>query len=220
MASPWRRLVALLIDLLLVAMLSGAPGELLAFLVAFIIFRASNRKPLKTLPSGRVVGRKRRFIVRLLAAFVILIVLLVTLPQVFKGDNSYYNPGDNNQDTLTTEQKVELAIIAAVAANKMEQSDCQQDLSCWEALLQDDMQHPASMHVDDKVVKEGLEDIINETPLSKEDKKSLAQTLYSSYKKFQALEQTSNPVVDEEQITTATPDAAPEQVEEKVLNKR
>lgn len=47
LAVPWRRGLALLIDFILIAILSGAPGELLAIVVAITFYRIGSSKPVK-----------------------------------------------------------------------------------------------------------------------------------------------------------------------------
>lgn len=81
LASPSRRLAAMLIDLVLLGFLVNAPGWLFALLTAFVLFRATSRK------SGAKPG-KGRFVLRAggaLIAFVGVLSLLSAASGLFSG---------------------------------------------------------------------------------------------------------------------------------------
>lgn len=83
LASPSRRLWAMLVDVLLVALLVKAGGMLLGLVAAFMLFRASSTKQ----PSGSFVRASVRVGLRLTAAIVLFVVIA--------------NVWDNTQDRLT-----------------------------------------------------------------------------------------------------------------------
>ena len=148
LAVPWRRGIALLIDLLLVAILSGAPGELLAILVAITLFRLGSKK--RAAKFGKKPGL-RKSALRVIGAFVVFVVLVDTLPDMFsKMDEFNHNveqagqsQNKSNEDFQASELgndnsdntfiKGTLIIASSLAIS---QSDCT-DYSCWQTLLSD-----------------------------------------------------------------------------------
>lgn len=143
LALPWRRGMALLVDLLFVAILSGAPGELLAILVAITLFRLGSKK--RAAKFGKKPGL-RKTALRVIGAFVVFVVLVDTLPSMFaKMDefNSQVERAGNNQSEVVNEfdktadnngfSKGTLTLASALAIS---QSDCK-DYDCWLALNSD-----------------------------------------------------------------------------------
>ena len=140
LALPWRRGAALLIDLLLVAILSGAPGELLAVLVAITLFKvASNKYRAKF---GRESGF-RQTLLRFIAVFIVFVVLVETLPGVFSQINDFNSNVEqaagsrtgvsdikskqNIAEDDTGFAKAALTVASSIAIAK---SDCD-NYSCW-----------------------------------------------------------------------------------------
>lgn len=147
LAVPWRRGLALLIDLLLVAILSGAPGELLAILVAITLFRLGSKK--RAAKFGKKPGL-RKSALRVVGAFVVFVVLVDTLPSIFSSMDSFNHQieqagnvtaGDNNdssdnQETYTEDYGFSKGAITIAAALAISQSDCA-DYNCWLTLNTD-----------------------------------------------------------------------------------
>jgi len=109
LSKPWKRLVAILIDLMLVLLLAETPGELLAVVIAVFFFRLGNKKRLKGL--GKKYG-KRRKLLRFIGAFIIFVLLISVLPQAFK-DLGHMVNGDNKSASAPvnieiTDDKAEL----------------------------------------------------------------------------------------------------------------
>jgi hypothetical protein len=71
LARPWRRLVAMLIDLLLIAILANAGGVFFGFAAAFVLWRLSSRKA-----SGSWLAQSWRTAMRVVAAVLLFVVAL------------------------------------------------------------------------------------------------------------------------------------------------
>ena len=143
LAAPWRRGMALLIDLLFVAILSGAPGELLAVLVAITLFKVGSEK--RAAKFGRKAGL-RKTALRVIAAFIVFVVLIETLPSMFSQMDAFNSKVAQNDGSTSGESKYQdnngnervddsfikgtLMLAATIAIS---QSDCEQ-YQCWQQL--------------------------------------------------------------------------------------
>ena len=146
LAVPWRRGAALTVDLFLVALLSEVPGELLALLVAITLFNVGSKKRAKK--SGKTNTIKRTFL-RLLAAFIVFVVLIDILPKLFAQLDTFNNHVEQasksevaplldndklNQDSTNNNFiKVTLTLAANLAVSH---SECV-NISCWQELSED-----------------------------------------------------------------------------------
>jgi hypothetical protein len=145
LAMPWRRGVALLIDLCFIAILSEAPGELLAILVAITLFRLGGKKRAEKF--GKKPGL-RKSLMRLVGAFVVFVVLVDTLPELFSKmddfNNSVEQAGQSenvsslkknkkNNDTNNSFIKGTLTVASTLAISQSECSNYQ----CWQQLALD-----------------------------------------------------------------------------------
>lgn len=146
LAVPWRRGMALIIDLLLVALLSGAPGELLAVLVAITLFKVASNK--YTAKFGRKSGFRQTFL-RFTAVFIVFVVLVETLPAFFSEMNEFNNNVEqagqapahissnknsvDNEDVNNDFAKAAFTLAANIAIS---QSDCD-TYNCWQTLTTD-----------------------------------------------------------------------------------
>lgn len=83
LASPWRRLAAMLIDLVLLGFLVNAPGWLFALLTAFVLFRATSRKSGAKGGAGRIFLRAGGALV----AFVGVLSLVSAISGLFSRDD-------------------------------------------------------------------------------------------------------------------------------------
>lgn len=190
LADPWRRLVALLIDLLFVAILSDAPGELLAIVIAITIFRLGSKKRAKQL--GKVRGNKRRAIMRFIAAFIVFIVLLNLLPKAINdaedalGDDNNTAPlvkGANEEVGLT--QTIELSALAIGVANLLDESECN-DVECLYAELSPFIDGIADINVNENVHHTAIEQMVENTTLESEEQSVLQERLMADYKAYVA----------------------------------
>ncbi|MGB1262757.1 MAG: RDD family protein [Cognaticolwellia sp.] len=146
LAVPWRRGMALLIDLLLIGILSGAPGELLALLVAVTLFKIGGKKHAKKF------GKKnswRKAVLRFIGVFIVFIVLADTLPSLFSqmdefnhnveqaGKNQAQPNGANGaQDHVIEENVFIKGTLTVASALAISQSDCDKE-QCWQQLTKD-----------------------------------------------------------------------------------
>jgi len=138
--------MALIIDLLLVALLSGAPGELLAVLVAITLFKVASNK--YTAKFGRKSGFRQTFL-RFTAVFIVFVVLVETLPAFFSEMNEFNNNVEqagqapahissnknsvDNEDVNNDFAKAAFTLAANIAIS---QSDCD-TYNCWQTLTTD-----------------------------------------------------------------------------------
>jgi uncharacterized RDD family membrane protein YckC len=130
LAGPWARALALTIDLLFIAMLSETAGEILALLVAIAIYRLGAKKQKNAAPqssSSRQKGRKRRALLRLLAAFIVFVTLFDWLPDLFLQGSEMLNeqqyqtpqaiqPDIEQEADATSAQPIEYSLIKLVNA--------------------------------------------------------------------------------------------------------
>jgi uncharacterized RDD family membrane protein YckC len=203
LASPWKRAVAIAIDGLLIAMLSSAGGEFLAIFLALAFYRMSSKRYAKIAAEAepdkksakqtkvKVKGRKRRAFYRLMAAFIIFLVLIDILPPLLNpllGDNSneqiseklnsagvLVDPGD-----LTLEQKVELTVLAAATFKKVKDNDCT-TANCWQEALSEVPEQLSLLSIPKSQAKELFTDIANETELTKKQRQQLSTRLNEQY---------------------------------------
>jgi len=134
LALPYKRAGAILIDLLAIAILSGAPGELLAIVLAVTFYKLGNNK--KAQAQGKVKGYKRRRIARFVSAFIIFVMLADFLPQYLNdldsgdknnGQQVYSDAAENSTlagDDLDLKSSIVLTAMTAKTIEVMKQSPC------------------------------------------------------------------------------------------------
>jgi len=202
LAKPWRRGIAILIDLLIITILSDAPGELLAVVIAITLYRLGNKKRAQKL--GEIKGKKRRAIFRGIGAFILCIILLDVLPQIFdtftkKTDQSQSQTGvKNHNDDLNLENIFEnnpdaLALVSKIFIDAAT-SDCE-SVQCWKktfnkipSLL---ITLPRSTINKDELYKI-VNDIVDITSLKKQERQQLTEYLIDQYNKQLALQPPKN----------------------------
>ncbi len=163
LASPSRRGIALLIDFSLIAMLSDISGIFLAFAVAVTLYYLGNKK--RAQERGKKKGHKRRAIMRFIAAFIVFIVLLDSLPTLF--DHVSIEEGGSEVSSedisLSFTEVLTLTATAIPAMKAIADSDCQA-FDCWKTqldLLAIQMAN-VSYEGDIKVTKAQLTDIFTD----------------------------------------------------------
>lgn len=151
LASPIRRGMALLIDLLLVAMLTNVSSMFLAGLVAIMFFRAGNRLKQKKRFNGL------RILLRGFAALMLFVFALGVFDYTkysatderdyYDMGTSYYTPeedksGENFERELSAGEALKLVgltakyVTQAVNINqRIENQQCQDKVGCWEELV-------------------------------------------------------------------------------------
>ena len=185
LATPWRRGIAISIDLLLIAILSGAPGELLAIVIAITAFRLGNKRRAQQM--GKVKGAKRRAISRFIGAFILFIVLAETLPDIFN-QSSESNEKTSEESInvagvdLDLETTIQIAKLVAQVSSVAKKSECS-DVPCWRSDFK-----PILSKVSALSAKNGIDDIddafdglVDATNLSETDKEVLRQQLVSDF---------------------------------------
>lgn len=137
LALPSKRGIAILIDLMLIAILSGAPGELLAIVLAMTLYRLGSNSRAEKL--GKTKGRKRRKFMRFIAAFTLFVTLSSVLPPMFESAERFTNgsadKGQTSQNTRFEQTsfsdtiKFTAAMTDAIA--KLSTDKCS-EYSCWQ----------------------------------------------------------------------------------------
>jgi hypothetical protein len=184
LALPWRRGLALFFDFILIAILSSAPGELLAIVVAITFYKLGNSK------SGNKLGRLkqlRRIIFRILGAFIIFVVLIDTLPELFKGtvsEKTNTKPIVTDDGTLDWAKGIALGALSTKTYQQINVSECQ-DTACWQIELLPFVEQLPALSKDEETVK-GLVDamvatIDEKNKLSKSSQKELEQYFFNQY---------------------------------------
>jgi len=182
LAKPWHRGGALLIDLLFVAILSGAPGELLALLVAITLFNIGSKKRANKL--GGVVGIRKKLL-RVVGALMVFIVLIEILPRLFAQldtFNSQIEHVGQGQNSLSDKQNSQggdhqsndfiKGTITLAAGLAISNSDCKQ-YTCWQQLSADLLNafaQQASSTLDlEKFKVKLLEDVAEKSSLTQDE---------------------------------------------------
>jgi len=226
LALPYKRAGAILIDLLAIAILSGAPGELLAIVVAITFYKLGNNK--RALAQGKVKGYKRRRIARFIGAFIIFVLLVDFLPQYLNDldkdslshNEQYYadaaKSGNFNADDLDFKSTVVLTAMTAKTIEVMKQSQCN-TIDCWQLELFPLMNNDAlvELKLPPEFVEEAADSVVEETGLSNSEQQQLKATLIEKYQLAAAdVEQTTSksaaPDTFDETLTDETPDAKKE----------
>lgn len=142
-ARPWRRAIALSIDLLLIAILSEAPGELLALLVAITLYRIGAKKSRSHPEKKRGI---RKALLRITAAITIFIVLAEVLPEIFSGIDKAEQQQTTSEIANVVDKKTGVASFESDSSSltgsayklastmAISQSDCR-EIACWQVLL-------------------------------------------------------------------------------------
>ncbi|WP_448556882.1 RDD family protein [Thalassotalea montiporae] len=169
LASPFKRGSAIAIDGLLIAMLSSAPGELLAIVIAITLYRLGSQQRAEEM--GYTKGRKRRKFMRFIAAFSVFVVLLSVLPDAFddlgwSDSNKYYDGGysgkgytDLNsvidqEEAVSVSDQLMISVAFGKVVSELSDSDCE-TVDCWYQALSPSVT------------------ILNETSISNENKRTL-----------------------------------------------
>jgi len=195
-AKPWRRAVAIAIDALLIVILSQAPGELLAVVIAVTFFRLGNKKRAKEL--GKVKGRKRRAISRAVGAFILLVVLLTTLPAMFNGsDNDKPEEQEKasiltnedviaiNSDDLSFKDSILLTTVTASTINRISNSECK-SVNCWQKELVPSVQSLSELSLNNRTVEGAIKGMVEATELTDPEQTQLNNILLEKYQPVSA----------------------------------
>ena len=184
LASPTRRAVAILIDLIFVALLSDTPGEILALVIAITLYRIGGNK--YAAKQGKVRGVKRRKLLRICSFFIVFIVLLDFLPMFFDSELMNNNDQSNKQATLSernlsTSESITFSVLSAGTIVTVKNSECQ-SVNCWMHELSPLIKGFATFDLTDKIVDEAVESIVDATTLEKDGQDELSKHLHQAYK--------------------------------------
>ena len=198
LASPIRRGIALLVDLLLVAMLTNVSSMFLAGLVAIMFFRAGNR--LKQKKRFNVL----RIFLRGFAAFLLFVFALGVFDyaqnddsekEYYSVDNSAYFDGselkkDGYKQELSTTEALKFAgytakyVGQAIGINEQVKSGtCPEPATCWEQMLLPLAKDVASLEMPANDAYALFEAVLSETQESTDSEKLevLKQQMIQTY---------------------------------------
>ncbi len=188
LASPSRRGIALLIDLFLIALLADISGVVLALAIAITLYRLGNKK--RARDKGKSTGYKRRAVMRFIAAFMVFIVLVDTLPPLLEylGIENSSSQDTVTDKSLSIEQFMAITVFASSAITTIADSDCQ-SLTCWQKELGSVAKKIANISYegDIEVTKQQLDDIFADiseaTELTVEEQEQLVTLMHEAYNK-------------------------------------
>jgi len=200
LASPTKRAIAILIDLLFVAMLSSTPGEVLALVIAITFYRLGSKQ--RALKLGKQKGYKRRKFLRFIAFFIVFVVLLEFLPSlfsssVFESETASTNGINVSESSLSGSQAIAFSALTGAMLLTVNNSECN-ELVCWQTELSPLVKEFSAFHLKDKVLKSAIEEIAEATALTKIEQTQLEQYLIDEYQKALKVKQQSELVSAQE----------------------
>ncbi|MEW6997078.1 RDD family protein [Colwelliaceae bacterium BS250] len=184
-ASPYKRGIAILIDLLLIAILSSAGGEFLAFAIAYSVFRMGSKA--RAEQQGKVKGRKRRAILRFIGAIFILVVMLDVLSPMVNNllddDSSQSveldeNIGVSKEIGFADALKVTGFIINTISDAK--DKNCQ-NATCWQDVMQEVPAQALDLELNPDGIKELFVELGEATELNKTEQQQVVLFLNEKY---------------------------------------
>jgi hypothetical protein len=187
LAVPWRRGFALFIDFILIAILSGAPGELLAIVVAVTAYRMGN---VKTNNKTGQLKKLKRISLRLFGAFIIFVILIDTLPTLFE-DSPADNPAISKSadNSLNWADGIALGALSTGTFQKINASSCT-GISCWKSELLPFVEQLPTLTQNDETVKTLVDTMVatvdEKNKLNKDARKTLEQYFFNEYLQFKA----------------------------------
>ena len=190
LASPAKRVMAIAIDLLFVALLSDMPGEILALVVSIVLYRLGSKKRGSiSAENNPVKGRKRRSFLRFIGIFVIFIVLVTSLPDWITSVDNLLSHSKQKQEPsivnvggipVPNEQSLRLSAIMIAGAAKIALSECE-NFDCWAAELVDTEEALYFLAPDEKLFMQSLSSLIANTNLTKLQQKQLLEQMSADY---------------------------------------
>ena len=193
LASPTKRGIALLIDFSLIALLSDVSGVALALAIAITLYYLGNKK--RAQKAGKMKGHKRRKIMRIIAAMMLFVILLDTLPPLLSFFNSEEKQSQLNasDNSFSFPESIALTATALSAIQTIADSRCQK-LDCWQTELASVAEHVALMTYEGDIkvtqiqLNEIFSDIVEDMEFPANEQEQLISSMHSSYnKKFSSL---------------------------------
>jgi uncharacterized RDD family membrane protein YckC len=204
LASPTKRVLAILIDMLFIALLSETPGEILALVIAITLYRLGGKK--RALKLGKHKGKKRRKVLKVIAIFIVFVVLLQVLPALlspstFEQESSQPNRTNIANSELSTRQAIVFSALSGAMLLTLNSSECV-DLACWKKELSPLVKPFSSINLNGQLINEAIAGITEATELNQEERTQLTQHLTDIYlKELQQKTKEENTVVNAEKAT-------------------
>ena len=185
LASPLKRGIALFIDLALIALLSDISGVFLALAIAITFYYLGNNN--RAQQQGQIKGRKRRAVLRFIGALMVFVVLLDTLPTVYR----YFGVQETESTSQISANKpvfnnfISLATSLAIQQN-ISESDCMA-YSCWQKLLEESALEIANIHYEGDIdlpkadLDELFTDILSDVALTSQEKLLITHIMHEAY---------------------------------------
>jgi hypothetical protein len=188
LASPAKRGIALLIDLSLIAILSDVTGVALALAIAVTLYYLGNKKRAQN--SDKKRGYKRRAIMRFVAAFMVFIVLLDTLPPLLKyfGSSETEPQTSESDDSFSLQNSIALAAAVLSTMKTITDSDCKK-LNCWQTELDGVAEkiavisYEGDINVTEAQLNETFSDIAQDIELPSNEQELLVESMKDSFNK-------------------------------------
>jgi len=207
LAKPYKRALALLIDLLVIALLSDAPGELLSVVIAITLYRLGSKNKHQ---QDQHKGTKRRAFLRVLGVFIVFVTLIDVLPKGFSYFeqaprdvvNTTKSSDDDGIKITSMTSAIELTAIGYGIKSLTEESQCT-DYDCWAKALgnffnDDLLDDELSLTVQD--IKKLLNRAVLKTNLNTQEKNRLKAQLFTQYIANKADQVAINPIIPNTEI--------------------
>lgn len=210
LARPWKRGLALLIDLMLIAMLAETPGEVLAIVVAITFYRLGSRRK----QNGGTFKKFVKVLLRVIAAFILFVVVLSGFSSVSKFvtgiaeiDSSQQKIVDSEVTIDDMESKDALLIAGLVtktvlAANN---SECTNQ-TCWYELISGELKGISETKLSKQDIAKISKEIVSDLELPNSEKELLQQKLLADIEKIPTSEIVSE---DANQVSESDNNKAP-----------
>lgn len=205
-ASPYKRGLAILVDLLLIAMLSNAGGEFLAIAIAYSVFRMGSKR--RAEQQGKIKGKKRRAILRFMGAMFLLVVMLDVLSpmvnKLFDDDSAQSVELDENimvgkEIGFADALKVTGFIINTISDAK--DKNCQH-ATCWQDVLQDVPGQAIDLDLNPDGIKELFVELGEATELNKTGQQQVVLFLNDKYQQLTNVPEQQVSAQDKAQLTS------------------
>jgi len=187
LASNWHRGFALCIDMLIIVTLAELDSMLLAGLLGWVFYRASNKLEKK---QRYPIGRK---LLRFLAVFLFFLLALGLFEEISGEDKLAFLNGSEQSEQQTSiklegGKALAFATVAAEAFNDMgevrqqlEQGQCEPELDCWSNYGYGVVDDLLVLELNNKQVSTLIASVIEETNLTPEQKTELVENMRHYY---------------------------------------
>ncbi|TAA45099.1 RDD family protein [Corallincola spongiicola] len=182
LAAPWRRALALTIDLIVIALLSTLNGYLMGVILGWIFWRMLSDSPFSS------VTRK---LLKTLATLVILVSSIAGIISFFDEEN-----GQVNEVTTSLQNISSVVTLARVVS-------CDTG-ACWQPHLQQTAHFIASQTTNEAAAKKLISQLLEDSPLSTEEQKLISHQLLTLALPLQGSMTNQPDVTEKEKSAVAT----------------